>query len=254
MRPILLALALASAVLAPSALPAQPAIPSYIADAVANPARPQAQRDVDELRKPAETIAFVGLKPGDRVVELLPGGGYFTRIFSRIVGPSGQVFVVVGEETTRKSTKGVDTMTQIANDPAFGRLTVLVQPIAAFRAPAPADVVWTSLNYHDLHTQGFGPADIAAFNKSAFAALKPGGVFLVLDHAARPGSGLGDTETLHRIDPAAVRAEVEAAGFVLEATSDILAEPGDTHTLRVFDSDVRGKTDKFIFKFRKPRS
>jgi len=112
--------------------------------------------------------------------------------------------------------------------------------------------VWTSMNYHDLHDKFLGPADVAALNKSIFDALKPGGVYLVLDHAAEAGSGLRDTETLHRIDPAVVEKAVTAAGFVLEAQSDELKNPDDDYTMKVFNPAIRGRTDKFIFKFRKP--
>jgi len=225
-------------------------IPAHVAAAVANPARPASDKDVDSIRKPAETVAFAGIKPGDRVIDLMPGRGYFTRVFSGVVGPKGHVYAVVAEEMSRKSTKGIDAMTELAKDPAFGNVTAMMQPMSGFKVQGPVDVVWTSLNYHDLHIKGLG-VDIKGFNKAAFDALKPGGVYIVLDHAAAPGSGLRDTETLHRIDPAAVKAEAEAAGFVLEASSDLLAEPGDPHTGKVFDADVRGKTDKFIYKFRK---
>jgi predicted methyltransferase len=113
-------------------------------------------------------------------------------------------------------------------------------------------MVWTTQNYHDLHDKAFGPADIPAFNKAVFDALKPGGVFFVVDHVAPAGDGIKDTETLHRIDPVAAKSEIEAAGFVLEAQSDMLRNPDDNHTLRIFDPVIRGKTDKFVFKFRKP--
>lgn len=249
LRHILLAAAVMLGIL--PAASAQTQIPAPVAAAVANPARPAADHDVDSLRKPAETVAFAGIKPGDRVIDLMPGRGYFTRIFSGVVGPKGLVYAMVAEETSRTSTKGIDAMTALAKDPAFGNVSALVQPMSGFKVRAPVDVVWTSLNYHDLHVKRLG-VDIKGFNKSAFDALKPGGIFLVLDHAAQDGSGLRDVETLHRIDPAVVKAEVEAAGFVLEATSDLLKESGDPKTARVMDSDIRGKTDKFIFRFRKP--
>jgi predicted methyltransferase len=116
--------------------------------------------------------------------------------------------------------------------------------------PAPVDMVWTSQNYHDPHN--FPGLDVGVFNKMVFDDLKPGGVYLILDHAAAAGSGLRDTKTLHRIDPETVKAEVLAAGFKLVGSSDLLRQPGDDHTLKVFDPSIRGKTDQFILKFQKP--
>lgn len=221
--------------------------------AIADGARPEADRGVDADRKPAELIAFSGMKPGDKVLELFPGRGYFMRIFSKVVGSSGHVYELVSAEETKASTKGLDAIKAIAAAPGYANTTVINQPVAAFKVPEPVDLVWTSQNYHDLHDKAFGPADMAAFNKAVFAALKPGGVFLITDHAAQAGSGLRDTETLHRIDPAAVKSEVQAAGFVLDAESDVLKESADDHTLKIFDPKTRGKTDKFVFRFRKPR-
>ena len=114
--------------------------------------------------------------------------------------------------------------------------------------PEKADMVWTTDNYHDFHNR----TDMAAFNKAVFDALKPGGVFLVEDHAAAPGAGATVTGTLHRIEPATVRQEVTAAGFKLVRTSDVLANPADNHIERNADTDIRGKTDRFVFVFQKP--
>jgi predicted methyltransferase len=232
---------------------AQSSASDAIKAAIADPARPQSDRTADGDRKPAELIAFAGIKPGDKILELIPGRGYFLRIFSKLVGPSGHVYELVPEEETKRSQKGLDAIKAIAKDPAYKNVTVLVQPVAALKVPEQVDFVWTSQNYHDLHDKGFGPADMTAFNKAVFAALKPGGVFLITDHAAQAGSGVRDTETLHRIDPAAVKSEVQAAGFAFEAESDVLKESGDDHTLKVFDPKTRGKTDKFVLRFRKPR-
>jgi predicted methyltransferase len=119
--------------------------------------------------------------------------------------------------------------------------------------PRKLDVFWISQNYHDLHNKYFGPVDIAAFNKAVFDALKPGGSYIVLDHTAAPGAQADVTETLHRIDPATVRREVEAAGFVFDSESVILANPADPRTIKVFDKSIQGHTDQFILKFRKPQ-
>jgi predicted methyltransferase len=121
------------------------------------------------------------------------------------------------------------------------------------RFPEALDVFWISQNYHDLHDSFMGPVDMAAFNKAVYDALKPGGIYVVLDHSAAPGAPADVTDTLHRIDPSIVRREVEAAGFVLQGESAILANPADPRTVGVFDKSIRGHTDQFIFKFQKPQ-
>jgi predicted methyltransferase len=224
---------------------------AVIGAAIADPARPAADREQDANRKPLQVLSFAGIKPGDKVADFIPGGGYMTRLFSKIVGPSGRVYAVVPEENLEKW-KADKAVKDIAADPAYPNVSVLHAPVNKFPAPEPLDLVWTSMNYHDLHLEFFGPADLAAVNKAVFAALKPGGIYLVLDHAAAAGSGLRDAGTLHRIDPEVVKREVLAAGFVLEAESDALKNPSDDHSRKVFDDAVRGKTDKFIFRFRKP--
>jgi predicted methyltransferase len=129
---------------------------------------------------------------------------------------------------------------------------VIVQPAAQFAIPQKADVIWTSQNYHDYPDKFMGPTDPALLNKAVFAALKPGGVFVVVDHVAEAGSGLRDTDTLHRVDPAIVKSQVIAAGFTFDGESDVLRNPADTHTLKVFDASIRGHTDQFVYRFRKP--
>jgi predicted methyltransferase len=228
-------------------------VPSYIAKAVADPGRPEQDKEADALRKPAETLAFAGIKPGQKIAELLPGRGYFTRLFSKAVGPKGHIYAY---PPPRRPNAPADApshaaaVTAIAADSAYSNVTVETFSPAKLSVPAPVDIVWTSRNYHDLHN--IPSVDINAFNKSVFDALKPGGLYIVLDHAAASGSGTKDTSTLHRIDPEAVKAEVTAAGFVLVAQSDVLHSVDDQHTAPVSDSSVKGKTDQFILKFRKP--
>lgn len=226
-------------------------IPANIAAAVADPARPEADRTRDANRKPAECLAFAGVKPGYRVADLIPGGGYFTRIFSVAVGPKGYVYAYLPSDLDAHLKKR-SPVYAIAADPHYSNVSVIHAPVAKFVTPEKLDLVWTSQNYHDLHDPFFGPADIPAVNKAIYDSLKPGGIFIVLDHAAQPGSGLRDTNTLHRIDEASVKKEVEAAGFKLVAESNMLRNPADNHTLKVFDPSIRGKTDQFILKFRKP--
>ncbi|HTT82119.1 MAG TPA: class I SAM-dependent methyltransferase [Rhizomicrobium sp.] len=226
-------------------------IPANIAAAVADTARPEADRDRDANRKPAECLAFAGVKPGDKVADLIPGGGYFTRLFSVAVGPKGYVYAYLPSDLDAHLKKPSPVFA-IAADPHYPNVSVIHAPVAKFVAPEKLDIVWTSQNYHDLHDKFFGPADVPAVNKAIYDALKPGGIYIVLDHAAEPGSGLRDTDTLHRIDEAAVKKEVEAAGFKLVGESPILRNPLDPHTAKVFDPAIRGKTDQFILKFRKP--
>ena len=230
---------------------AAPGAPAYIAAAVADPGRPEADTKRDAGRKPAEVLAFAGVKPGDKVIELDPGPLYFTRILSRTVGPRGRIYAYVPfdlDELYRKNNIAVPPQPE----PNYPNVTFLYEPIAKVHAPEPADVVWTTDNVHDFHNKLFGPADMAAVTAAVYRALKPGGVYIVGDHAAQPGSGVRDTETLHRIDPATVKAEALAAGFVFEGESQALRNPADDHTKRVFDASIRGATDRFLFKFRKP--
>ncbi|HEY3779255.1 MAG TPA: class I SAM-dependent methyltransferase [Rhizomicrobium sp.] len=252
MNPKLAWAAVAAAFIIAPAFAARDRIPANIAAAVADPARPQADRARDAARKPGECLAFAGVKPGDRVADLIPGGGYFTRLFSVAVGPKGYVYAYLPSDIDAHRKKP-SPVPAIAASPHYSNVAVIHAPVAKFVTPEKLDIVWTSQNYHDLHDSFFGPADVPAVNKAIYDSLKPGGTYIVLDHAAAPGSGLRDTETLHRIDEAAVKKEVEAAGFKLVGESNVLRNPADTHTLKVFDPSIRGHTDQFILKFRKPR-
>lgn len=251
----LLILALCSLLSAPVGFGAGgvPALPSGVRAALTDPRRPPDQVAQDVRRKPAEMIAFAGVKPGDRVAEFMPGGGYFTRLLSDVVTDSGHVFAFLPtEEINNCSPSEIAGTRAIERDATFRNVTVLTGGIESFSVPVAVDVLWTAQNYHDLHDKFLGPANVANVNKAFFNALRPGGVFLVIDHAAEAGSGLRDTETLHRIDAATLRREIEAAGFVFEAASAVLANPDDDHRLRVFDPAFRGRTDQFVYRFRKP--
>ncbi len=238
--------------MAPGALAAAPKVPAYIAAAIADPDRPATDTKHDADRKPAETVAFTGMKPGEKVADLVPGAGYFTRIFSKVVGPKGYVYVYMPSDIDAIYKKYNLTVPPPA-DPHFSNVSYIHAPVAKFVTPELLDIVWTSQNYHDFHDKFFGPADVAAVNRAIYDSLKPGGLYIVLDHVAEAGSGLRDTDTLHRIDPAQVKKEVLAAGFVFAGESKILHNPADDHSKIVFDPSLRGKTDQFIYRFRKPR-
>ena len=230
----------------------QAAPPPAIATAIASPDRPQADKDRDASRKPAELLAFAGIEPGESVADLLPGGGYFTRLFSMLVGPAGKVYAVVPPDLLARAPTAADAVKAIAAQPAFANVAPTVTPLDTLALPGPLDLVWTSDNYHDFFRAGEDAP--GRFVAAAFKALKPGGLFIVVDHRALPGSGVAVTRTLHRIDPAIVKAQALAAGFVLEGESDALHNADDPHDVPVFDPSVRGRTDQFALRFRKPAS
>jgi predicted methyltransferase len=244
--------ALTCALLAGLPAEAAPGVPSYVTAAVADSARPADQKAQDATRKPEEVLAFAGVKPGDKVIDLMPGAGYYTRIFSKIVGPKGVVYALQPAEMNKAAPQRLKSLQGFAGNKDYPNVVILVQPIAEMQLPKNLDVVWTSQNYHDLHDPFMGSPDMAKINKAIYKALKPGGLYVVLDHAAAAGTGTSKTNDLHRIDPAAVKAEVTAAGFEFVGESDVLRNPADDHTLPVFDKGIKGRTDKFIYKFRKP--
>ena len=225
-------------------------VPPAIAAAVAAP-RPPSDTAKDAARKPAELIAFAGIKPGDKIGDFMPGTGYFTRIFSHLAEPGGHIYAIIPSELAALAPKIPAAIKALAAEPGYGNVTPVIVPTAQTGAPEKLDVVWTSQNYHDLYGF-FGASAAAAADAAVFRALKPGGTYIVIDHVAAAGAGGSQAKTLHRIEPGTVRDQVLAAGFKLEATSDLLANPADTHTLKVFDPTIRGHTDQFIMKFRKP--
>ena len=231
---------------------AGPAVPGYVAAAVANPDRPAADTKRDATRKPADVIAFSQMRRGWIVADVIPITGYYDRIFAGVVGPKGHVYGFYPTELTNILKKLRLPRNGGTPDAKFPNFTALVAPVNDFAPPVPVDLVWLSDNYHDLHDPFFAPADVAKINAAIFKALKPGGIYLIVDHAADKGSGLRDTNTLHRIDEASVKAEVEAAGFQLVGESEVLRNPADDHTKNIFDPAIRGRTDQFVLRFRKP--
>jgi predicted methyltransferase len=259
MRPtaiVLSALSLAVVLAAPaSAAPAPDGASGAAAAAIANPARPQKDRDRDAARKPGQVLAFAKVKPGDTVIDIWTGSGYWSRLFSKVVGPQGKVYAYVPSEIAGMKSKPMDVASALAAEPGYGNIQAISDPAASPPPPeyqATLNVAFIFQNYHDLHDKFTGPVDVAAYNRAIYQLLKPGGYYVIIDHAAKAGSGLANTDDLHRIDPATVRAEVEAAGFKLDATSDMLAASGDAHDKIVFDPSIRGKTDQFAMRFRKP--
>jgi predicted methyltransferase len=249
----ILILALTGGLLAAAAPQAPAAPPSpAISAAVADPARPAEDVARDAARKPAEMLAFAGVEPGDKAVDLVMGGGYFTRILAKTVGPTGKVYAYQPDEFVAFQATYGENQKKVAA--AYPNVTAIGGSLGAVSIPDKVDVVLTSQNYHDFHLKPF-PADTAAkVNKAVFDALKPGGVYLVIDHYAAPGSGLEAPEKLHRIDPAIVKSEVTAAGFAFDGQLDVLRNPADPHTSSVFDKSIKGRTDQFVYRFRKPAS
>src|SRR6516165_11963393 len=222
--------------------------------AVADPSRPDSDTSRDADRKPVQTLEFAGVKSGDTVADYVADTGYFTRLFASVVGSKGHVYAV--EPTAFfKFEHFVKAVAELQGY-AVAHPTVTVTTAAALEGlkfPEKLDLFWISRNYHDLHDEFMGPVDIAAFNKAVYSALKPGGLYVILDHSAAPSAPANVTETLHRIESSTVRREVEAAGFKFDSESSILANPADSRSARVFDATIRGHTDQFILKFRKPR-
>jgi predicted methyltransferase len=222
--------------------------------AITDPRRPDDQVKLDATRKPAISVLFSEAKAGDRIADVMPGNGYFTRILSDVVGPGGHVYAYIPtEQIAHCSPSEIAGTRAIARDSSYRNVTLLTGPLTDFRLPEKLDLIWMSQSYHDLHDSFLGPANVVVLNKAIFDALKPGGVFLVIDHVAETGSGLRDTETLHRIDPSRMKNEIQAAGFMLESHSDALRNPSDDHSQAIFDPKIRGRTDQVIFRFRKPQ-
>jgi len=255
MKCTIVAAALTAALLSANVTAATPPANPAIAAAVADKGRPAKDTEQDAIRRPADLLAFSKVKAGDTVLDVWPGGGYWTRLFSPIVGAKGKVYAYVPEEIAGFKSDPVGTAKAVAAEPGRENVKAISDPLAQ---PPPADmfntfdVVWTFENYHDLHNSFMKGASVDGFNKAIFDVLKPGGYYVVVDHAAAKGSGLKNTEDLHRIDPATVKAEVEKAGFVLDKESSLLGSSADDHTLKVFDPAVKGKTDRFMLRFKKP--
>lgn len=236
--------------------PAPPAVEvtaqsAHIVAALADTRRPQEDRDRDAARHAAETLAFAQIEPGDRVADIFPGSGYWTRMFAVAVGDGGRVYPTIRPDPAA----GQYETPVLAVAAQYPNAVMARTPYDALAFPEPLDVVFTAQNYHDMAIAEYGLGDRAQTNATALAALKPGGLYVVIDHSAVDGSPVqtaGGDAILHRIDQATVRREVEAAGFVFDGESDALRNPADNRTTSVFDPAIRGNTDQFMMRFRKP--
>jgi predicted methyltransferase len=242
LAPLLLAVASIS-------IAASPKISPAIEQAVADPGRPADNKAADEFRKPAETLAFSGVRPGMVVGEFYPGGGYFTRMLSDVVGPKGHVYGIEND----KWKGAVEANKALLAEGKWKNVSMDVQPFGTVKFPRPLDVAWVTQNYHDLKIAKYGVVDTLAFDRAVYAALKPGGTFFILDHQGAPGLTDTEIEKLHRINRDVVVKEVTAAGFKLAAEGNFLRRPGDDHTKPIFDDSIRGHTDQYALKFVKPR-
>jgi predicted methyltransferase len=212
--------------------------------AVGDATRPAKDREADAIRKPAETLTFSGVKSAMEIGEFYPGSGYFTRMLSDLVGPEGHIYAI-----ENKAWQGPQPL-----DKVLGKANVSLEalPFGTVQFPKPLDLVWITQNYHDLKIAEYGKVDTAVFNEAVYAALKPGGTYLILDHEAPAGTSVAAIARLHRIERAQVIREVTAAGFRLVAEGSFLRRSDDDHSLSIFDKKVQGKTDQYALKFVKP--
>jgi len=207
----------------------------------------------DQARQ-SELIRFAGVDAGATVIDVYPGSGDWTLVFSDAVGPEGRVYSFVPAEVAHFKNDPLGLMRTLAEEPGRGNIDAVSASLSALtEVTKPADVLWLHLFYHDLHTALIEDKGVTAdvFNRAVYEALKPGGRYVIVDHRAADGSGTGVAQSLHRIDPASVRDEVEAAGFILTAESSMLANTNDPHSIKVFDSAVKGMTDRFVYRFEK---
>ncbi|MDP5278809.1 methyltransferase [Sphingomonas sp. DG1-23] len=237
------------ALAAPLAAQAQ-TVPAPITAALADAGRPAADKARDAARHPGELLAFAGIKPGDKVADFIMGGGYFTRILAKTVGDKGRVYAYQPAEFIQYRAAYADE--QKAAVAGYANVTPLSDSLASVKFAEPLDAIVTVQNWHDLHLKMSPPGFAAAMAKRLYDDLKPGGVLLVVDHVATNDPGFTAPDKLHRIDPAAARAEIQSAGFKYDGSLPLLANPADPHTASVFDASIKGKTDQFVYRFRKP--
>jgi predicted methyltransferase len=225
-------------------------VPAPITAALADAGRPAADKERDAARHPGELLAFAGVKPGDKVADFIMGGGYFTRVLAKTVGDKGRVYAYQPAEFIQY--RAAYAAEQKAAVAGYANVTPLSDSLATVKFAEPLDAIVTVQNWHDLHLKMSPPGFAAAMAKRLYDNLKPGGVLLVVDHVATNDPGFTAPDKLHRIDPAAARAEIQSAGFKFDGSLPLLANPADPHTASVFDASIKGKTDQFVYRFRKP--
>lgn len=214
--------------------------------AIADPRRPADEVARDPLRHPDRMLSFAMVAPGRKIADIRPEEGYFTRLFAPVVGDRGRVYAFVPNRTAARENGFGDALAA-----TYPNVTRLNGDLDSMRFPEPLDMIFMAQEYHDFHIPAFG-VDVAAMNRAVFAALKPGGYYVVIDHSGRAGTTNTEVQTLHRIEGDFVRREIEAAGFFSEGETDALANPEDNRTINVFDAAIRGRTDQFVYRFRKP--
>lgn len=245
------ALSGASPSMAQTAPPSAERLQYHYDIAVRVPSRSIEEVDRDPQRHPIEILTFAGIAPGQKIADVRPGAGYFTRLFAQVSASDegdGQVYAFIPNRTMERDNPLIQPMVDGYRN--VHRVNGNLDD-ETFAFPTPLDVVFMSQEYHDFTIPRFG-VDVAKMNARVFAALKPGGVFVVIDHQAAPGTGISVAGTLHRIEGAELRRQVEAAGFVFDGETAVLANPADDHSINVFDAAIRGRTDQFVYRFRKP--
>lgn len=244
-RPLTAALLAAALLSLPATAIAQTVTPA-IAAAVADPGRPDTDKALDATRKPAEVVVFAGVKPGMVVAELGSGGGYYTRILAKAVGPTGKVYAVVPTAQAGRP-GGLNALNAIAA--AYPNVKIVTADYPTMVLPEKADLFWTTENYHDYHN---GPtANIPGLDKAVFDNLKPGGIFYVEDHSAAAGAGLAATSQLHRMDEDVAKSELTAAGFKVDGEGNLLRNPADDRVGRNSESG-HFASDRFMLRLRRP--
>ena len=216
------------------------------ADAIMDPRRPEAEVARDPQRFPLEMLQFIDVRPRMRIADIRPEEGYFTRLFAPVVGPEGRIYAFVPTLTAGREQGYAEGL-----QAEYGNVTPIIGLLDQMTFPEPLDVVFMGQEYHDFHIGRFD-VDVAEMNRRVFAALRPGGLYVILDHSGRPGTGNTEVESLHRIEGAFLRREVEAAGFIFEGETRVVANPDDPLDISVFDESIRGRTDQFVYRFRRP--
>lgn len=208
-----------------------------------------------DTTKLSELLRFARVDAGSTVIDVYPGDGEWTRLFSDTVGPKGRVYSFVPAEVAHFKNDPLGSMQALAKEAGRENVEAVSADLTAMpEVTQPADVLWLHLFYHDLHTDLMKArgATAADFNRAVFERLKPGGAYVIIDHAAAIGTGASNAQSLHRIEPASVHKEVEAAGFVLDAQSTLLANKDEPHSIKAFDPAIKGETDRFVYRFVKP--